>query len=428
VTIRWTLDRGRPPGHQWSMRQFLQSPRDPAFVRDPFPAYEAARALIRPGGPQAVRWDALAMPVLINHADVSAALRDPRLGREVLHVASRDALGWPPDPPHLAPFRAFESHSLLDREPPTHTRLRRLVLHAFTSRAVARAVAGIEATAAALLASAPPDFDIVRDYARPLPLLVIADLLGAPRDAAPQMLAWSGDMVGIYQARRDRAAEDRCVAATVAFSAFMEDLIAARRRAPGSALIDDLIAAEETGERLSGAELVATCILLMNAGHEATSSAIANAVHAVLAHDLPRDLFHGPGADRAVDELLRWDPPLHLFTRYALADMTVAGVPLRMGDQIGLLLAGAGRDGAVFADPSRIDPTRANASAQLGFGAGIHFCVGAPLARAELRIALGALFARLPDLAPAAPAVHADRWHFRGLDALAVTSRGATRL
>lgn len=403
------------------MRIFNLSPRDPAFAQNPFPAYEAMRAMIAPDGPRAVMWQDLAMPVFVNHADVSAGLRDRRLGREVLHVATREDLGWPADPPHLAPFRAFERNSLLDREPPVHTRLRRLVLHGFTSRAIARAEAGIAATAHALIDGFGDAPDIVADYAQTLPLLVIADLMGVPRDAAPDMLAWSSDMVGIYQARRDRAAEDRCVAATIAFTAFMEDLIAHRRRHPGTALIDDLIAAEAEGDRLSGDELVATCILLMNAGHEATSSAIANAVHAVLTHDLPRDLFAGPGADRAVDELLRWDPPLHLFTRFALEDQVFGGVTLKRGQEIGLLLAGAGRDGAVFDDPARIDPARANAGAHLAFGAGIHFCVGAPLARMEARIALATLFARLPDLAPGAPARFADRWHFRKLDTLSVT-------
>jgi cytochrome P450 len=406
------------------MRTFSLSPRDPAFAQDPFAAYEAMRAMIAPDGPRAVMWQDLAMPVFVNHADVSAGLRARALGREVLHVATREDLGWPADPPHLAPFRAFERNSLLDREPPAHTRLRRLVLHGFTSRAIARAEAGIAATAHALIDGFGDAPDIVADYAQTLPLLVIADLMGVPRDAARDMLAWSSDMVGIYQARRDRAAEDSCVAATIAFTAFMQDLIAHRRRRPGTALIDDLIAAEAEGDRLSGEELVATCILLMNAGHEATSSAIANAVHAVLTHDLPRDLFAGPGADRAVDELLRWDPPLHLFTRFALEDQVFCGVALTQGQEIGLLLAGAGRDGAVFADPARIDPGRANAGAHLAFGAGIHFCVGAPLARMEARIALNALFARLPDLAQGAPARFADRWHFRKLDALPVTRCG----
>lgn len=405
------------------MRSFNLSPRDPDFAQDPFPAYEAMRAMIGADGPRAVMWDDLAMPVFVNHADVSAGLRDRGFGREVLHVATREDLGWPPDPPHLAPFRAFEQNSLLDREPPAHTRLRRLVLHGFTSRAIARAAPGIAAIAHGLIDSFGPAPDIVADYARQLPLLVIADLMGVPRDAAQDMLRWSGDMVGIYQARRDRAAEDACVAATIAFTAFMEDVIAARRRHPGTALIDDLIAAEAEGDRLSGAELVSTCILLMNAGHEATSSAIANAVHTVLAHDLARDVFAGPGGDRMVDELLRWDPPLHLFTRFVLSDQVFGGVALKRGDEIGLLLAGAGRDGAVFDDPARINPNRANAGAHLAFGAGIHFCVGGPLARMELRIALATLFARLPDLTAVAPAQFADRWHFRCLETLMVAQK-----
>ena len=251
---------------------------------------------------------------------------------------------------------------------------------------------------------------------------VIAELLGAPLDASAQMLAWSHEMVAMYEARRDRAAEDRAVAATLAFSAFMREVIAARRAAPGEALIDALIAAEDGGDRLSEPELVTTCILLLNAGHEATVHAIGNAAKLALDHRLPREAFTDARADAAVEEALRLDPPLHLFTRYALEDVDAAGRRFRKGETVGLLLAAANRDPSAFPNPAQADLSRPNAAQHQAFGAGVHFCVGAPLARLETKIALATLFRRLPDLRLAAPARYADRYHFHGLSALRVAA------
>ena len=203
--------------------RFRQSPTDAAFMADPYPAYERLRAL----GPVAY-WEELGKPVLSGHAEVSAVLRDRRFGREVTHLASREALGWDPIPERLAPFYAFEEHSLLEREPPAHTRLRRLVNRAFTSRAVAGLGPRIEGLAESLVDRFDPETELMERFATPIPLTVSAELLGAPVEAGPQMLAWSHDMVGMYQAGRDRAAEDRAVAATEAFSAFMRGLIAER--------------------------------------------------------------------------------------------------------------------------------------------------------------------------------------------------------
>ena len=401
--------------------RFRQSPTDPAFMADPYPAYERLRAL----GPVAF-WEELGKPVLCGHGPVSAVLRDRRFGREVTHLASREHLGWDPIPERLAPFYAFEAHSLLEREPPVHTRLRRLVNRAFTSRAVAGLGPRIEGLAEALVDDFDPATELMDRFATPIPLTVIAELLGAPVEAGPQMLAWSHDMVGMDQAGRDRAAEDRAVAATQAFSAFMRELIAARRRRPGEALIDALIAAEdpaaEGGARLSEPELVTTCILLLNAGHEATVHAIGNAVRLVVEQRLDRRAFGGPGGERAADECLRVDPPLHLFSRYALGEVEVAGLRLRLGEEVGLLLAAANRDPAVFADPARADLGREGAERHVSLGAGLHFCVGAPLARLEIRCALAVLFRRWPDLRLAEPPRRSGRWHFHGHEALRIAS------
>lgn len=417
--------------------RFRQSPTDPAFVQDPNPTYARMRAL----GP-AVFWEDYGHAVFTRHAQVSALLRDRRFGREVTHLASREALGWDPIPDRLAPFHAVEAHSLLEREPPAHTRLRRLVNRAFTSRAIAGLAPRIEAEARRLVDAMPagPDapFDLVPAFAEPLPMAVIAHMLGAPAAEGPRMLAWSHDMVGMYQAGRTREDEDRAAAAAAAFADWMRALIARRRAAPGGALIDALIAAEDDaangGGRLSEDELVSTCILLLNAGHEATAHALGNAVHLALTGRLDPAVFANPASDAAAetaaDETLRFDAPLHMFTRFALGepaggDATVGkgaeAVTFRLGETIGLLLGSANRDAEAFPDPDRLDPARANAARHVSFGAGIHFCVGAPLARMELRIGLRVLFAQRPGLCLAAPATYRDAYHFHGLEALRVT-------
>jgi cytochrome P450 len=254
-----------------------------------------------------------------------------------------------------------------------------------------------------------------------LPVVVIARLLGVPEARVGDLLSWSNAMVALYQARRDRAVEDRANAAARDFAAYLRGVIAEKRAAPGDDLLSALIAAEAAGDRLSEAELVATCVLLLNAGHEATVAAIGNAVAHVLSLGLdPVRLFGDERATAAtVEELLRFDPPLHLFTRYALEDVEVAGHRFRRGETVGLLLAAAGRDPVRFPLPHRFDPARGG-EGHLAFGAGLHFCVGAPLARLELAVALPMLFARLPGLILTEAPVWADRYHFRGLERLRV--------
>jgi cytochrome P450 len=330
----------------------------------------------------------------------------------------------PARPPHLAAFYALDDRSMLDREPPAHTRLRGLVLRAFTSRRIAGLAPEIDALARSLAADLPADFDLLPTFAERLPVIVIARLLGVPDAAAGDLLAWSHAMVAMYQARRDAAVEAAAEAAARDFGDFLRDHVARRRTRPADDLITQLIAAEAAGDRLDTEELIATCVLLLNAGHEATVHAIGNGVAAILGAGLdPAGLFADRAATEAtVEEILRHDPPLHLFTRCAREDVEVFGHRFRRGDTVGCLLAAAGRDPARFTDPARFDPGRAPGP-HLAFGAGIHFCVGAPLARLELSIALPILFA-LPGLALASPPLFADRYHFRGLAALPLRRDG----
>jgi cytochrome P450 len=354
--------------------------------------------------------------------DVNSLLRDRRFGRQILHVASRAELGWPEPAGHLRPFHEFERHSLLELEPPRHTRLRGFVNAAFLPRQVDRAAPGIERLAHELVDgfAARGACDLVADYAAPLAVGVIAEFLGVPRDLGPRLLAWSHDMVAIYQARRDRAIEDRTVAATEEFSAFMRKFVAARRREPQDDFLSQLVTTTDgTGQGLTDDEITTMGILLLNAGHEATVHALGNGVRAILDH-VP-DAADAVVADPAghVEEMLRFDPPLHMFTRYALDDVDVAGEQFRKGDVIGLLLGAANRDPAKFARPDVFAATR-SPNPHVSFGAGIHACVGAPLARLEMQVALRVLFERLPGLRIQEPPRVRDAWHFRGLEALRI--------
>ena len=379
------------------MQHYDQSPTDPAFVQNPYPFYDRARA-----AGDMFYWTDYAMPCAVSHRAVTAILRDRRLGRE--------APTPQPFAPHLAPFYAVEAHSMLELEPPRHTRLRGLVLRAFTSRRIAALGPEITQLCHDLIDRFPAGpFDLLDAYARPIPVTIIARLLGVPEDRADDLLAWSNAMVSMYQARRTPAIEAAAIAATTAFTAFLTDYIAQKRNAPADDLISELIAAEEAGEKLSTDELITTCILLLNAGHEATVHTLGNGIKTLLETGI-RGI-----TDTSVEEVLRHDPPLHMFTRWVYADITLFGHDFHRGDQIACLLGAANRDPVAFPDPARFDPTRSG-PANTSFGGGIHFCVGAPLARLELLIGLQVLFDRCPDLQLVQTPTYGDVYHFHGLE------------
>lgn len=305
---------------------------------------------------------------------------------------------------------------MLELEPPRHTRLRGLVLRAFTSRQIAALAPQIKQLCHDLIDRFPDGpFDLMTAYAQPVPVITIARLLGVPEDRADDLLHWSNAMVAMYQARRTPQIEADAIAASAAFADFMRSYIDIRRRSPADDLISTLIAAEQDGERLTTDELITTCILLLNAGHEATVHTLGNGTNTLLQHGI-REI-----TDPCVEEIIRHDPPLHMFTRWVYEDVQICGQSFKRGDQIACLLAAANRDPAAFPDPARFDPAR-QAVQNTSFGGGIHFCVGAPLARLELKIALEVLFARCPKLALAQPAVYGDVYHFHGLTRLLVTA------
>lgn len=391
-------------------------PQDPDFVQDPYPFYAEWRA-----NSPVFHWQQLGHWCFADYDDVNALLRDRRFGRQILHIATREELGWPQTPQHLVPFYQFEEHSLLEVEPPVHSRLRGFINPSFLPRQIERLRPDVGQLAHDLIDrfASHRSADLIASFAEPVPVMVIARFLGVPDEMGPQILAWSHDMVAMYQARRDRGVEDRAVAATIAFTNYMRELLAERRSAPDEDFLSQLLAArDDDGSSLTDDELVTTAILLLNAGHEATVHSLGNGVQALLRHGRAADFLAEP--TRCSEEMLRFDTPLHMFKRYALEDVEYGGLKLRKGEQIGLILASANRDEGKFADASCFVPTR-QPNPHVSFGAGIHYCVGAPLARLEMQTALRVLFERLPGLRLEGAARYRDTWHFHALESLPVT-------
>lgn len=389
------------------MKRLTQSPTDPDFIQNPYAFYDRARA-----SGDLFFWTDYGLPMAVSYRAVNALLRDRRFGREPVEPRKF--------PDHLAPFYAVEAHSMLELEASRHTRLRKLVLRAFTSRRIAALGPEIEALSHELIDAFPVGaFDLLPAFATRIPVIIICRLLGVPEDRADDLLRWSNAMVSMYQARRTRAIEDKAIAATEAFVDFMRNYVDQRRGDPRDDLITELIQAEEEGEKLSTDELISTCILLLNAGHEATVHAMAIAAKTLLEHKVTTSALSPDAVDDTIEETLRFDPPLHMFTRHVYEDTTLYGQDFKRGDQIGLLLGAANRDPDMWDNPNMFDPTR-RIKPNTAFGAGVHFCIGAPLARLELKHALPILFNRCPNLTIAAPPKFGNVYHFHGLSELMV--------
>lgn len=392
------------------MKILNQSPTEPSFVQDPYPFYRSARETNAP-----LFWQDYDMKAVFDYAGVSHILKDKRFGREVPSELQR------PIPERLKPFYDIEAHSMLELEAPRHTRLRGLVLRAFTSRRIKALGPEIEALSHELIDAFPKgEFDLIPSFANQIPVIIIARLLGVPESMAPHLLKWSNDMVMMYQAKRTKQHEAQAVTSSQEFSDFMKGYIEERRSRPADDLITHLIAAEEEGERLSTEELITTCILLLNAGHEATVHTMGNGIKTILENGANLGWVQKETIERCVEEILRYDPPLHMFTRYCYEDCGISGHDFKRGDQVALMLGSTGRDPMAWSDPDVFDPTR-EIKKNTAFGGGIHFCVGAPLARLELQIALPILFERCPKLALIATPQYADVYHFHGLEQLMVS-------
>jgi cytochrome P450 len=389
-------------------------PRDMQFVQNPYDAYDHIRKTM-----PSFKWEQYGHWCFATHEDVNALLRDRRFGRQILHVATREELGWEAPPEHIKVFTEHETHSLLELEPPVHTRLRGLVNRAFLSRQVERLRPRLIHLCNSLIDGfeVETEVDLLPAYATPVPIIVICELLGAPVEMADQFLSWSHDHVAMYMAKRDRAIENKAVLAVTAFSNYMRDLVRERRKHLGDDLLSELIRASDGAGKLSEDELVTTAILILNAGHEATVHSLGNAIKTLLEHTITTDIGMAH-----VEEALRFDAPLHMFTRYALEDLEFNGIGFKKGELVGLMLGAANRDPARYAHAERFDPSR-EAFPHVSFGAGIHFCVGAPLARLEMEVALQVLFQRLPRMKLASPPRYRDAYHFHGLEELKIITQ-----
>ncbi|WDR05687.1 cytochrome P450 [Devosia rhodophyticola] len=393
-------------------------PRDPEFYQNPYPLYDLIHR-----GDQTFFWKNYDHWCFTGFKDVSSLLRDRRFGRQILHVATRDELGLPPPKPHVADFDQTEKHSLLALEPPEHTRLRGLVNRAFVSRHVEQLRPRIAQLANEMIDTfiASGDTDLIQNFAAPIPAIVIAEMIGLPAEMAPQLLKWSNRMVAMYMFGVTEATERDANQASIEFMDYLRSQITQHRRAPREDLLTHMLTAEIDGTRLNDDEVISTAILLLNAGHEATVHTTGNGVKSILESGIaPATLFASEAQVAAtIEECLRFDAPLHMFTRYALADIEFGGRQFTKGETIGLMLGAANRDPKRFNQPNKFDPFR-NDGGNVSFGAGIHFCIGAPLARIELQIAFSELFRRLPHLRLAEPPSYANVYHFHGLQRLDV--------
>ena len=388
-----------------------QDPTDRAFFSDPYPFYERLRAL-----GDFVFWQDYDMPVATSHAAVNEILRHKSMGRTV--PPSRA----PSPRADLATWTALEAHSLLEIEPPDHTRIRHEAMAGFAGPRIAAIAPQISRYADQLIDAFPDgSFDLIEAYAKPLAALSITEFLGVAPQHASQLQAWSNDMVAMYQARRDAQIEAEAEAASNAFVAFMRGEIDARRKGVGDDFLSQLVASQKAG-RLTEDELISTAILLLNAGHEATAHTLGNAVPLLVNFEGRTEALAPESIAGTVEECLRHKPPLHLFVRYVYEDTEVEGVPFSKDQKIGCLLASACRDDATWPDGNIFDPFRARRP-HTAFGAGLHSCVGAALARLELKIALPVLFARCPKLTIVEPPRVADLYHFHGYEKLMVAVR-----
>jgi unspecific monooxygenase len=393
-------------------------PWDPAFLADPYPAYAELRERGRvqyfePTG----QW------LVSHHADVSALLRDRRLGRTYQHRFTHEDFGRTAPPAEHEPFHTLNDHGMLDLEPPDHTRIRRLVSKAFTPRTVEQLKPYVTQLAGELVDGLVRQGggDLLTDVAEPLPVAVIAEMLGIPESDRAPLRPWSADICGMYELNPPEEVAAKAVRASVEFSDYLLQLIAERRKEPGEDLISGLIAAHDEGDRLTEQEMISTCVLLLNAGHEATVNATVNGWYALFRNP---DQLAALRADHtlvpsAIEELMRYDTPLQLFERWVLDDIEVDGTTIPRGTEIAMLFGSANHDPEVFRNPERLDLARED-NPHISFSAGIHYCIGAPLARIELAASMTALLEKAPTLSLAAEPRRKPNFVIRGLEGLAV--------
>jgi cytochrome P450 len=387
---------------------------DPAVVADPYPSFARARAVAP------VQWhEGMGLWLAFSHAEANGVLRDRRLGRI-----------WADKQPveRFGSFNLIHRNAILEMEPPDHTRLRRLISAAFARGHVERLRPWVEDLARSLVddlverSGGAQPVDVLTGMAEQLPVAVIAELLGVPESDRPLLRPWSNAIVKMYEYGRTTKVENSAERAAAEFVAYLRELAADRRAHLGEDLVSHLVSVRDAeGDRLTEDELVTTCILLLNAGHEATVNVSGNGLLALLEHpEQLQRLRDAPGLlPTAIEELMRFDSPLQLFERTATEDVEIGGITVQRGQRIAALLGSANHDPAVFAAPETLDVGRTE-NPHISFGAGVHFCIGAPLARVELQASFGALLERTSRLELAHPAQRRPEFVIRGLRDLPV--------
>jgi pimeloyl-[acyl-carrier protein] synthase len=370
------------------------NPFDPAFIADPYPYYR----LLRTHAP--VVWvEALHSWVVSRHDDILHGLRDPRMKVDGGNMTAFRAAGEVTGP--LSVMAEMFQRQMLFRDPPEHTRLRGLVNKAFTPKVVQQLQPRMERLVDDLLdrAAERGEMDLIADLAFPLPVTVIAMLLGVPAEDDAKFKAWSGPIVKTVEPVLMPEDVELAAAATVEILDYFRDLVKRKRSNPGDDLISTMIAAEEQGQRLTTDELLANAVLFLVAGHETTVNLIGNGVLALLKHpdELGKLRASPRKIDNAIEEILRYDSPVQLLSRVAKQDLTMGGQTVVAGQEILFVLGSGNRDEAAYAEPDRLDIDRADVR-PLSFGGGVHYCIGAPLARSEGATAIGKLFGRFRSI------------------------------
>jgi cytochrome P450 len=395
---------------------------DLAFMADPYPQLAELQA-----STPIARYEPTGQWLVTRHALVHAALRDRRLGRALDDPAGPGDAARTAAPSPWPAFTASERWSLLNLEPPDHTRIRALVAKVFAPRAVTALRPQVEDVARRTLAPLleRETFDLIGDYAQPFSVEVICAWLGVPVADRRLLLAWSHAIVKMYELDTSDGQRRAAEQAASEFISYVEALIAEKRRAPDGLLVSQLVAVEEEGARLSADEIVCTVIVLLNAGHEATVNTLGNGMRAFWLHpDEWIRVADGEIAARtAVEEMVRWDSPLQLFERWVREDgVEIAGQRLAVGEKIAMLFGAANRDPSHFPDAERFDAGRGDAT-HVGFGGGIHFCVGAPLARMEIEASLAELARNLRTVEVVGEPRYHPAFVIHGLERLDMVSR-----
>lgn len=397
---------------------------DPGFLADPYPTY----ARIREESP--VFYDETwGLTFISRHDDVDAVLKDrERFGRDFRHrlgVGEVDQeLYRRIYPPQWPTWTNYIRESFIDLEPPRHTRLRRLVAKAFTRRSSEAFRARLERAADAILDRAldSGSMEVITEFATPIPVAMIADLMGIPPEDHPRLLDWSHAIVKVFDERVTQQEGEEAEQATRDFVAYLEATLEQRRAHPGDDLISAMVDVEDSGEKLTDAEIVGTSILTLNAGHEATVHAIGNGLLALARDGAAYAALNSGTVDisNAVDELLRFDSPLQMFERWVLEDTEIGGHELEKGTKVGLLFGSANHDDEVFAEPETLDLAR-TPNPHVSFGAGVHYCVGAPLARVELEAAIGRFVDRVKSIELEGVSDRIESLVFRGVGKLEIS-------